>query len=98
DPSWFGFPITLRPEANVDRVNLLTFLDQNKIGTRLLFAGNLTRQPYMIGRNYRVSGELTNTDRIMHDTLWIGVFPGLTKEMMDFSISKIEEFFGVNFD
>ena len=98
DPSWFGFPITLRPEANVDRVNLLTFLDQHKIGTRLLFAGNLTRQPYMIGRNYRVSGELTNTDRIMHDTLWIGVFPGLTKEMMDFSISKIEEFFGVNFD
>lgn len=97
DPSWFGFPITLRPEANVDRVNLLTFLDQNKIGTRLLFAGNLTRQPYMIGRNYRVSGELTNTDRIMHDTLWIGVFPGLTREMMDFSISKIEEFFGVNF-
>jgi CDP-6-deoxy-D-xylo-4-hexulose-3-dehydrase len=97
DPSWFGFPITLRPEANVDRVNLLTFLDQHKIGTRLLFAGNLTRQPYMIGRNYRVSGELTNTDRIMHDTLWIGVFPGLTKEMMDFSICKIEEFFGVNF-
>ncbi|MDN2696118.1 lipopolysaccharide biosynthesis protein RfbH [Janthinobacterium sp. SUN073] len=97
DPSWFGFPITLRPEANVDRVNLLTFLDQHKIGTRLLFAGNLTRQPYMIGRNYRVSGELTNTDRIMHDTLWIGVFPGLTKEMMDFSIRKIEEFFGINF-
>ena len=97
DPSWFGFPITIRPEANVDRVSLLTFLDQHKIGTRLLFAGNLTRQPYMIGRNYRVSGELTNTDRIMYDTLWIGVFPGLTKEMMDFSISKIEEFFGVNF-
>ncbi|PHV29690.1 lipopolysaccharide biosynthesis protein RfbH [Janthinobacterium sp. BJB426] len=97
DPSWFGFPITIRPEANVDRVSLLTFLDQHKIGTRLLFAGNLTRQPYMIGRNYRVSGELTNTDRIMHDTLWIGVFPGLTKEMMDFSIRKIEEFFGVNF-
>lgn len=97
DPSWFGFPITIRPEANVDRVNLLTFLDQFKIGTRLLFAGNLTRQPYMIGRNFRISGELTNTDRIMNDTLWIGVFPGLTKKMMDFSISKIEEFFGVNF-
>ena len=97
DPSWFGFPITIRPEANVDRVSLLTFLDQFKIGTRLLFAGNLTRQPYMIGRNFRISGELTNTDRIMNDTLWIGVFPGLTKEMMDFSISKIEEFFGVNF-
>ena len=97
DPSWFGFPITIRPEANVDRVSLLTFLDQFKIGTRLLFAGNLTRQPYMIGRNFRISGELTNTDRIMNDTLWIGVFPGPTKEMMDFSISKIEEFFGVNF-
>ena len=97
EPSLCGFPVTRGPEANVDRVNLLTFLDQHKIGTRLLFAGNLTRQPYMIGRNYRVSGELTNTDRIMHDTLWIGVFPGLTKEMMDFSISKIEEFFGVNF-
>lgn len=97
DPSWFGFPITLRPAANVKRVSLLTYLDEYKIGTRLLFAGNLTRQPYMIGRNYRVSGELTNTDRVMNDTLWIGVFPGLTKEMLDFSISKIEEFFGVNF-
>lgn len=97
DPSWFGFPITLRPEANVKRVSLLTYLDEHKIGTRLLFAGNLTRQPYMIGRNYRVSGELTNTDRVMNDTLWIGVFPGLTTEMLDFSISKIEEFFGLGF-
>lgn len=98
DPSWFGFPITLRPEANVNRVDLLTYLDQNKIGTRLLFAGNLTRQPYMIGRNFRVSGELTNTDRVMHDTFWIGVYPGLTREMLDFAIDKIEAFFGLNFD
>ncbi|WP_426074138.1 lipopolysaccharide biosynthesis protein RfbH [Janthinobacterium sp. DSP2-3-3] len=98
DPSWFGFPITLRPEANVNRVDLLTYLDQHKIGTRLLFAGNLTRQPYMLGRNFRISGELTNTDRVMHDTFWIGVFPGLTKEMLDFTIGKIEAFFGVNFD
>ena len=97
DPSWFGFPMTLKPEANVSRVDLLTYLDQHKIGTRLLFAGNLTRQPYMIGRNYRVSGELTNTDRIMHDTFWIGVYPGLTREMLDFSIAKLEEFFGVGF-
>ncbi|NGZ83101.1 lipopolysaccharide biosynthesis protein RfbH [Duganella aceris] len=98
DPSWFGFPMTLKPEANVSRVDLLTYLDQHKIGTRLLFAGNLTRQPYMIGRNYRVSGELTNTDRIMHDTFWIGVYPGLTREMLDFAITKLEQFFGVNFD
>ncbi len=97
DPSWFGFPMTLKPEANVARVDLLTYLDQHKIGTRLLFAGNLTRQPYMIGRNYRVSGELTNTDRVMNDTFWIGVFPGLTREMLDFTIEKLEAFFGVNF-
>ncbi len=97
DPSWFGFPMTLKPEANVTRVDLLTYLDQHKIGTRLLFAGNLTRQPYMIGRNYRVSGELTNTDRVMNDTFWIGVFPGLSREMLDFTITKLEEFFGVGF-
>ena len=97
DPSWFGFPMTLRPAANVDRVQLLTYLDQEKIGTRLLFAGNLTRQPYMIGRNYRVSGELVNTDHVMNDTFWIGVYPGLTQEMLDFSVEKIEAFFGVNF-
>ncbi len=97
DPSWFGFPMTLKPEANVTRVDLLTYLDQHKIGTRLLFAGNLTRQPYMIGRNYRVSGDLTNTDRIMHDTFWIGVYPGLTREMLDFAVEKLEAFFGVNF-
>ena len=97
DPSWFGFPMTLKPEANVARVDLLTYLDQHKIGTRLLFAGNLTRQPYMIGRNYRVSGELTNTDRVMNDTFWIGAYPGLTREMLDFAVEKLEAFFGVNF-
>lgn len=97
DPSWFGFPMTIKPEANVNRVDLLTYLDQYKIGTRLLFAGNLTRQPYMIGRNYRISGELTNTDRVMNDTFWIGVYPGLTREMFDFTVTKLEEFFGVGF-
>jgi len=97
DPSWFGFPMTLKPEANTSRVDLLTYLDQYKIGTRLLFAGNLTRQPYMIGRHYRVSGDLANTDRVMNDTFWIGVYPGLTREMLDFAIEKIEAFFGVNF-
>jgi CDP-4-dehydro-6-deoxyglucose reductase, E1 len=98
NPSWFGFPLTLRPEANASRVDLLTYLDQYKIGTRLLFAGNLTRQPYMEGRNYRVSGALTNTDTVMNDTFWIGVYPGLTEEMLEFVVSKIEAFFGVNFD
>lgn len=98
DPSWFGFPITIRPAAQVRRVDFVTYLDQYKIGTRLLFAGNLIRQPYMIGRNYRVSGDLTNTDIVMNDTLWIGVHPGLTTEMLNFMAEKIEAFFGLNFD
>jgi len=96
DPSWFGFPVTLKPEANCARVDLLTYLDERKIGTRLLFAGNLTRQPYMQGRNYRVSGELTNTDRIMNDTFWVGVYPGLTREMLDHVVDSLETFFGVS--
>ena len=97
DPSWFGFPITLRDNSPVSRVDLLTYLDQNKIGTRLLFAGNLTRQPYMVGRQYRVSGELTNTDKVMNNTFWIGVQPALTEEMLAFSVAKLEAFLGVNF-
>jgi CDP-6-deoxy-D-xylo-4-hexulose-3-dehydrase len=97
DPSWFGFLMTIKPEANIRRVDLLSYLDQEKIGTRLLFAGNLTRQPYMKGRNYRVSGDLNNTDIVMNDSFWIGVYPGLTQEMLDFSIKKIESFFGLNF-
>jgi CDP-4-dehydro-6-deoxyglucose reductase, E1 len=98
DPSWFGFLMTIRPEANIRRVDLLSYLDQHKIGTRLLFAGNLTRQPYMAGRNFRVSGELTNTDVVMNDSFWIGVYPGLSKEMLDFAAEKIESYLGVNFD
>jgi CDP-6-deoxy-D-xylo-4-hexulose-3-dehydrase len=97
DPSWFGFPITLKEEAPVSRVDLLTYLAQYKIGTRLLFAGNLTRQPYMLGRNFRVSGELANTDIIMNRTFWVGVYPGLRREMLDFVAEKIETFLGVNF-
>lgn len=97
DPSWFGFLITIKPEANIRRVDLLEYLDQNKIGTRLLFAGNLTRQPYMKDRNYRISGDLTNTDLVMNDSFWIGVYPGLTKEMLDFTVDKIESYLGVNF-
>ena len=95
DPSWFGFPITLRKNAPVSRVDLLTYLDQEKVGTRLLFAGNLTRQPYMLGKTYRISGELTNSDVVMNDTFWIGVQPALTQEMLDYSASKIETYLGV---
>jgi len=97
DPSWFGFPITLKENCPVTRLDLLTYLDQNKVGTRLLFAGNLTRQPYMAGANYRVSGDLTNTDNVMNNTFWIGVQPALTREMLEFAASKIEQYLGVNF-
>lgn len=97
DPSWFGFPITLRDESPVSRLDLLQYLDQYKIGTRLLFAGNLVRQPYFAGREYRVSGALENTDRIMEDTFWIGLYPGLNEAMLEFTASKIEQYFGVGF-
>lgn len=97
DPSWFGFPITLRESAGVQRVQMLEYLDQYKIGTRLLFAGNLTRQPYFEGLNYRISGKLTNTDVVMNQTFWIGLYPGLDEEILEYVSTKIESFFGVNF-
>ena len=97
EPSWFGFPITLKENAPVSRLELLQYLDQQKVGTRLLFAGNLTRQPYMLGRNFRVSGSLENTDRVMNQTFWIGLQPALTKGMLDYSAGQIERYVGVNF-
>jgi len=97
EPSWFGFPLVLRESSGVKRTDLISFLEQNKIGTRLLFAGNLTKQPYMAGRTFRVSGELTNTEVIMNQTFWVGTFPGLDKEHLDYIVDKLETFFGVNF-
>ena len=97
DPSWFGFPLIIKESAGINRVDLLTYLEQHKIGTRLLFAGNLVRQPYMKGQNYRVSGDLINTDIVMNQTFWIGVYPGLSLEMLDYITTRIEEFFGIGF-
>lgn len=97
EPSWFGFPITLKDNAPTSRVDLLQYLDQAKVGTRLLFAGNLLRQPYMAGRSYRVSGTLDNTDRVMNNTFWVGVFPGLDDERLEFVAQKIEEALGLGF-
>lgn len=92
DPSWFGFPITLDPEHPVDRNLLLRFLDERKIGTRLIFAGNLTKQPAYRNTDFRIVGELTNTDIIMNRAFWVGVYPGLTPEMIDFIADSIIEF------
>ena len=97
EPSWFGFPLHIKAEAGVQRVDLLRFLDQQRIGTRLLFAGNLTRQPYMAGQTYRCVGELPNTDAVMNGTFWIGVHPGLDEAKLDFIAGQIETFFGVGF-
>ena len=97
DPSWFGFAITLRDNAPVQRLDLLTYLDQQKVGTRLLFAGNLTRQPYMKGRNFRISQNLQQTDIVMNNTFWIGVQPALSEAMLDHAAQSIESFLGVNF-
>lgn len=88
DPSWFGFPIGVKPGAPFTRDQLTAALEAKKIGTRLLFAGNLLRQPAYEGWEHRVVGELANTDFVMNQVFWIGVFPGLTKEMLDF-IAKI---------
>jgi CDP-6-deoxy-D-xylo-4-hexulose-3-dehydrase len=96
-PSWFGYPLTLKPTANTTRVDLLRYLDQFKIGTRLLFAGNLTRQPYMHGRPYRTVGSLSNTDRVMNDTFWVGLWPGLNSEMLDYTADRIGSYFGLGF-
>ena len=92
DPSWFGYPITLDPEHPVDRTALLRFLDSRKIGTRLIFAGNLLRQPAYRNVDFRVVGDLTNTDIVMNRSFWLGTYPGLTHEMLDFVAESIAEF------
>src|SRR5579875_3768064 len=94
DPSWFGFPIGVKPGAPFTRDQLTKTLEANKIGTRLVFAGNLTRQPAYEGLEYRVVGELTNTDFVMNNVFWIGVFPGLSHEMLDFIVKTTTDFVG----
>lgn len=96
-PSWFGFPITMKKSSIFRRVDLLKYLDSNMVNTRLLFAGNLTKQPYFSGVEYRVVGDLTNTDITMNQTFWIGVYPELTTRHLDYIAEKFEEFFGLSF-
>jgi CDP-4-dehydro-6-deoxyglucose reductase, E1 len=93
-PSWFGFPLTLRPGCGFDRTEFFKFMDARGVGARLLFGGNLTKQPYMLERDFRVVGDLTNTELIMNNTIWFGVQPSLTEEMIAFSISSMRAFFG----
>ena len=96
-PSWFGFPLTLRDDSGYRRVDLVRYLDSRNVGTRLLFAGNLTRQPSYSNVNYRIAGNLVNTDRVMRDTFWVGVYPGLNTAMLGYAATSLKEFFGVGF-
>jgi len=93
EPSWFGFALTVRQNKKFNRNNLITYLNNNKIGTRLLFAGNLTKQPYIKNTNFRVHGELKNSDIIMENTFWIGLYPGLTFKHLEFTINSLKNFF-----
>jgi CDP-6-deoxy-D-xylo-4-hexulose-3-dehydrase len=97
NPSWFGFPITLKDGLGVDRVDVTRYLDQFNIGSRLLFAGNLTNQPFFSGVEYRVVGDLRNTDKTMRDTFWVGVQPALSEQQLSYVVEKLEEFFGIGF-
>ena len=93
DPSWFGFAITVRPNGPLSRDQIVRKLNESKIGTRLLFGGNLLKQPAFRNTPRRIVGSLSNTDIVMNDTFWIGVWPGLTPEMLSFMVSEIIEMF-----
>jgi CDP-6-deoxy-D-xylo-4-hexulose-3-dehydrase len=92
DPSWFGFPITLKDESPINREELLRFLDSRLIGTRLMFAGNILRQPGYVDIPRRVVGNLENADKIMRRSFWLGVYPGLTEKMLEYVVENIFEF------
>jgi CDP-6-deoxy-D-xylo-4-hexulose-3-dehydrase len=94
DPSWFGFALTVRPGGPKTRNEIVQQLNETKIATRLLFGGNLLRQPAFKGTPRRVVGELTNTDIVMNDTFWIGVWPGLTLQMLDYMIEELFRILG----
>jgi CDP-6-deoxy-D-xylo-4-hexulose-3-dehydrase len=91
EPSWFGFLLTIK-ENKLNRNELLKFLDEKKIGTRLLFSGNITKQPYMLDKKYIIHKDLTNTDKVMNDSFWLGVYPGLEKKHLDYVYSIFQEF------
>jgi CDP-6-deoxy-D-xylo-4-hexulose-3-dehydrase len=93
DPSWFGFPISLRENKKYNRNDLIKYLNHNKIGTRLLFSGNLVKQPYMKNVNFKINKDLKNTDFVMENTFWIGVYPGLSEKHLEYSFTKIDNFF-----
>ena len=95
-PSWFGFPITLKENKDFTRRDLLKHLEAAKIGTRLLFGGNIVRQPYMKNVSFRVASALEVTDNIMNNTFWIGCYHGLEDIHLDYIVESLEAFFGLD--
>jgi CDP-6-deoxy-D-xylo-4-hexulose-3-dehydrase len=95
-PSWFGFLITVRENAPFTRNDLVRYLDNHKVATRLLFSGNITRQPAYQSVPYRVVGELTNTDSVMNHTFWLGVYPKLDMAMLDYVLQMMHDFFAAH--
>jgi CDP-6-deoxy-D-xylo-4-hexulose-3-dehydrase len=93
EPSWFGFPLSLKINNKYNRSDLIQYLNNNKIGTRLLFSGNLTKQPYMKNLNFRIHGKLENTDFVMNSTFWIGLYPGLSIKHLEYACEKIRSYF-----
>lgn len=92
DPSWFGFLLTVREDAGFTKNEIVQYLEDNKIATRMLFAGNITRHPCFRDVKYKISGTLLNTDSIMNDTFWIGVYPGINDEIIKYMVEKIGTF------
>ena len=93
EPSWFGFPLSLKKNNQYNRNDLIQYLSSNKIGTRLLFSGNLIKQPYMKNIDFKIHGDLKNTDLVMENTFWIGLYPGLSERHLEYSVLKIKNFF-----
>ena len=91
EPNWFGFPLAVRPDAPFSRCQLINYLDSRRIGTRMLFGGNLTRQPAYRDVKYRQIGELKNTDFVMRNVFWLGVYPGLTHAHLDYVLETLRD-------
>jgi len=92
DPSWFGFPLTIKEKSNIKRADLINFLESRKIGTRLLFAGNVTKQPFIKNYQYEIHGDLNMSDLIMKNTFWIGLYAGLSKEKLSYVVQSIKDY------
>jgi len=92
DPSWFGFLLTVRKDVGYTRDEIVKYLENNKIATRMLFAGNIIRHPSFKNVKFRIYNNLKNTDFVMNNSFWIGVYPGITFEMIDYILENFDEF------